>query len=61
VHPGSRHLDLLPELTGAIRTLGSLATDLRLAALAIEHQAELCSNDADFARFRGLRWRNPLR
>ncbi len=31
------------------------------AALAIEHQAELHSNDADFARFPGLRWKNPLR
>jgi predicted nucleic acid-binding protein len=30
------------------------------AALAIEHQAELHSNDTDFARFPGPRWRNPL-
>ena len=37
------------------------ATDAHLAALAVEHQAELCSTDADFARFPGLRWRNPLR
>jgi predicted nucleic acid-binding protein len=39
---------------------GSLTTDTHLAALAIEHQAEIHSNDADFARFPGLRWRNPL-
>jgi len=32
-----------------------------LAALAIEYQAELQSTDADFARFPGLRWVNPLR
>ena len=31
-----------------------------LAALAIERQAELHSTDQDFARFSGLRWRNPL-
>ena len=31
-----------------------------IAALAIEHQAEVHSNDNDFARFPGLRWRNPL-
>jgi predicted nucleic acid-binding protein len=31
-----------------------------LAALAIEHHAELHSNDADFSRFPGLRWINPL-
>lgn len=34
-------------------------TDAHLAALAIEHQCELHSNDNDFARFPGLRWRNP--
>jgi len=26
----------------------------------IEHGAELCSSDTDFARFPGLRWRGPL-
>lgn len=30
------------------------------SALAIEHQAELHSNDADFSRFSGLTWRNPI-
>jgi predicted nucleic acid-binding protein len=29
-------------------------------ALAIEHQAEIHSTDADFRRFPGLRWSNPL-
>ena len=38
----------------------NLVTDAHLAALAIEHQAELHSNDSDFARFSGLRWHNPL-
>jgi predicted nucleic acid-binding protein len=38
-----------------------LTTDLHLAALAIENQAELHSNDTDFGRFPGLRWHNPLR
>jgi toxin-antitoxin system PIN domain toxin len=60
VNPGSRHLDLLDGLATAIGTIGTLASDLHLAALAIEHQAELHSNDGDFARFPGLRWRNPL-
>ena len=31
-----------------------------LAALAIEHNAELCSTDNDFSRFPRLRWSNPL-
>ena len=29
-------------------------------ALAIEHQAEPHSTDADMVRFPGLRWANPL-
>jgi hypothetical protein len=32
----------------------------RLAALAIGHNAHLCSNDNDFGRFPALRWVNPL-
>ena len=42
-------------------TAGSLTTDAQLAALAVENQAELHSNDTDFSRFGGLRWRNPLK
>lgn len=41
-------------------TAGNLTTDAHLAAIAIEYQAELASTDADFARFPGLRWFNPL-
>ncbi len=39
---------------------GNLTTDAHLAAIAIEHQAQICSNDSDFSRFPGLRWHNPL-
>lgn len=60
VTPGPRHLDVLENVLGASGMTGSAATDAHLAALAIEHQAELHSNDSDFARFPGLRWRNPL-
>lgn len=61
LHPGSRHAAILFDLLRRLGTAGNLTTDAHLAALAIEHQAELCSTDADFARFPGLRWRNPLR
>jgi predicted nucleic acid-binding protein len=37
-----------------------VTTDAHLAALAIEHGAELCSTDVDFSRFAGLHWTNPL-
>ena len=58
--PGPQHVDLLDRLLSAAGTAGNLTTDAHLAALAIEHQCELHSNDNDFARFPGLRWRNPL-
>lgn len=61
LHPGPRHLSLLESLVRHARISGSLTTDAHLAALAIEHQAELHSNDGDFSRFPGLRWTNPLR
>ncbi|MEO5770054.1 MAG: hypothetical protein ABIS92_16990 [Polyangia bacterium] len=50
----------MEELFRATGVAGSLTTDTHLAALAIEHQAELHSNDSDFGRFPGLRWVNPL-
>jgi hypothetical protein len=40
-------------------TFDCLTTDAHLAAMAIEHQAEIHSTDAGFARFPGLKWRNP--
>lgn len=60
VDPGARHAEILFGLLESIGTAGNLTTDAHLAALAIEHQAELHSTDADFARFPGLRWTNPL-
>ncbi len=60
VHPGSRHLAVLRELLRPLGSGGNLTSDAHLAALAIEHGAELCSSDTDFARFHGLKWRNPL-
>ena len=39
---------------------GNLSNDAHLAALAIEHNGSLCSADADFRRFPGLRLINPL-
>lgn len=58
--PGPRHLEILTEIMRAARASGRLTTDAHLAAMAIETQAELHSNDADFSRFPGLRWINPL-
>lgn len=59
--PGPRHLQIALRLARALGTAGSLTTDIQLAAYAIENQAEVHSNDNDFARFPGLRWTNPLK
>jgi len=61
IHPTERHSAHLRELLGQVGTAANSTTDAHLAALAIEHGAELCSRDADFSRFPGLRWSDPLR
>ena len=60
IDPGADHLlhfrrNLLAAGVGA-----NLVTDCHVAAVAMEYQAEVHSNDTDFSRFPGLRWRNPL-
>lgn len=60
VHPTGRHGPLLRELLEPLGTAANLVSDAHLAALSIEHGAELCSVDADFARFPRVRWLNPL-
>ena len=59
ISPGDGHAKILFQLIEEVGTAGDLTTDAHLAALAIEHQGEIVSTDADFARFRGLRWFNP--
>jgi toxin-antitoxin system PIN domain toxin len=60
IDPGPRHLVVLRTLFEATGVAAGLTTDTHLAALAIEYQCELHSNDLDFARFPGLLWHNPL-
>lgn len=51
-----RFFDLLAE----IGTAGNLTTDAMIAAHAFEAGGAVHSNDADFGRFPGLKWVNPL-
>lgn len=60
IEQGKKFPGIFLSLLDESGTAGNLTTDSYLAALAIEHQAELHSNDPDFSRFKGLRWRNPL-
>ena len=53
-------LQAMRSLLADTGTAGNLTTDAHLAALAIEHGLEVCSNDSDFARFSEVRWTNPV-
>lgn len=54
------HWDRISAGIRALGAAGNLTTDAHIAALAIEHGAEVHSNDQDFGRFPGLKWVNPL-
>ncbi len=58
--PGSQHMTVAFRLLKQVGTGGNLTTDVQIAAHAIEHNAEVYSNDGDFGRFEGLRWVNPF-
>lgn len=58
--PTERHAEVLGRLLSEPGVHGNLVPDTHLAALAIEHGLTLCSTDGDFARFRQLKWLNPL-
>ncbi len=61
LQPGARFAELFFRYLEELGTGGNLTTDAQIAALAVEYQAVLYSNDADYARFAGLRWNNPLK
>lgn len=58
--PGPRHWGIFERLCRDAGVRGNLVPDAYLAALAIEHGAELVTADRDFARFPDLRWRTPF-
>ena len=60
LNPGTDHLAHLLRNLAAVGVGGNLVTDAHIAAVAMEYQAEVHSADADFGRFPGMRWRNPL-
>ena len=60
MHENEEHWRALRGLLTETGTAGNLTTDAHLAALAITNGASLVSCDADFGRFRHLRWENPM-
>lgn len=58
---GPAHASHLERMVRAGQVLGNLVHDAHIAALAIEHGVrEFLTADRDFARFPGLRVRNPF-
>lgn len=60
LEPAERYWAILSDLMQQGQVTGPLVMDAAIAALAVEHGATLYTTDRDFARFPGLKWRNPL-
>jgi hypothetical protein len=60
VTPTDQHWAIFQQMLRVSHATANLVSDAHLAALAVEHNCVLHSTDMDFARFRGLKWTNPL-
>jgi toxin-antitoxin system PIN domain toxin len=58
---GYASLDALRAPLPRMRRAGNLVPDAYLAAMAMESGCEWITADRDYSRFKGLRWRHPLR
>ncbi|MGI8613920.1 MAG: type II toxin-antitoxin system VapC family toxin [Nocardioidaceae bacterium] len=59
IEPTPRHLNLLAALLADAGVAANHVNDAHLAALALEHRAQLVSFDRDFHRYEGLRHHVP--
>lgn len=55
VEPTHRHPAILRGIVEQLGTAGNLVNDAHLAAIAVEHGAEVVTFDADFTRFPGVK------
>ena len=58
--PTSSHADVLGSLIRSYQLRANMVSNTQLAAVAIEHGLTVYSADTDFARFKEIRWENPL-
>jgi predicted nucleic acid-binding protein len=60
IEPGPRYWSIMNRLAHDVAFGGNLVIDAHLVALAIENDATVCTADADFNRFPGVRVINPV-
>jgi toxin-antitoxin system PIN domain toxin len=58
--PGDHYWPLFRRMLIEGQAPGALVSDAEIAALTLEYGGVLHTADRDFARFPGLRWKNPL-
>ena len=58
--PGDDHWSIFRRMMLEGQASGDLVSDAQIAALTVEYGGVLHTTDRDFARFPGLRWKNPL-
>jgi len=58
--PADQHWSVLRQMILEGQASGPLVSDAEIAAITIEHGGVLYTADRDFARFPGLRWKDPL-
>jgi len=61
IEPSHTHMSNFLGMIRKTGLAGNLTTDAHFAVLSIEYHREIHSADADFGRFLGIRWRNPLK
>jgi toxin-antitoxin system PIN domain toxin len=60
VSAGPDHWPILRRVLLAADARGNLVPDAHLAAIATAHGATVATRDRGFARFRGVRWLDPM-
>lgn len=60
IEPRKDHVQAMRSIAEPLGLAGDVMNDVHLAALALEYGAVVHTADRDFARFKGVRWFNPL-
>jgi len=60
VSAGPNHWPIFRRVLAAADARGNLVPDAHLAAVALEHGATIATRDRGFARFREVRWLDPV-